>query len=93
MVWYILQSPGILDIIDYMYAINALYDGIDFKPKEPIPVNGEYEVVITFTTPVKNANRNTKSFSNKEKESIRKSLFGVLPSNIGLDEAREERLR
>jgi hypothetical protein len=38
-----------------MYAIEALYDGTDFRPKEPIPVNEEYEVVITFTTPVKNS--------------------------------------
>jgi len=76
-----------------MYAIKALYDGTDFKPKEPIPINGEYEVVITFTSPVKNAERHSRHFSIEEKESLRKSLFGVLPSNINLDEAREERLR
>jgi len=73
-----------------MYAIKALYNGIDFKPKEPIPVNGEYEVIITFTTPVK---KHTRYFSNAEKETLRKSLFGILPSNIDLDEVREERLR
>jgi hypothetical protein len=76
-----------------MYAIKALYNGTDFKPKEPIPVNEEYEVVITFTTPVKNPKRQTRYFSNAEKDALRKSLFGVLPSNIDLDEAREERLR
>ena len=76
-----------------MYAIKALYDGTDFRPKEPIPVNGEYEVVITFTTPVKNSKRQARYFSNTEKDTLRKSLFGVLPSNIDLDEAREERLR
>jgi len=37
-----------------MYLINAVYDGTEFKPRESIPVNEEYEVVITFTTPVKN---------------------------------------
>ncbi len=36
-----------------MYAIKAIYDGNTFKPSEPIPVTGEYEVVITFTTPLK----------------------------------------
>jgi len=76
-----------------MYAIKALYDGTNFKPKEPIPVNEEYEVVITFTTPVKNPERQSKLFSNAEKETLRKSLFGILPSNIDLDEEREERLR
>ena len=75
-----------------MYAIKALYDGTDFKPKEPIPVNEEYEVVITFTTPVKNPGR-PKHFSNAEKDAFRKSLFGVLPSTIDLHETREERLR
>ena len=31
-----------------MQAIKAVYDGVNFKPKQPIPVNGQYEVVITF---------------------------------------------
>ena len=75
-----------------MYAIKALYDGADFKPKEPIPVNEEYEVVITFTKPVKNTEIQSKHFTDAEKEALRKSLFGVLPSNIDLDEERKERL-
>lgn len=32
-----------------MQAINAIFDGSSFKPIEPIPVKGKYEVVITFT--------------------------------------------
>ena len=35
-----------------MQAINAIFDGNTFKPMEPIPVEGKYEVVITFTKPV-----------------------------------------
>ena len=35
-----------------MEAINAIYDGNNFKPIEPIPVKGKYEVVITFTKPI-----------------------------------------
>jgi len=31
-----------------MQAIKAIYDGVQFKPKQPIPVSGQYEVVITF---------------------------------------------
>ena len=76
-----------------MYAIKAVFDGTDFKPKEPIPVNEEYEVVITFTTPVKSIKNQPKHFSNIEKETISHSLFGVLPSTIDLHKAREERLR
>ena len=35
-----------------MQAIKAVYDGIGFKPKQPIPIKGHYEVVITFLEPI-----------------------------------------
>jgi len=35
-----------------MYAIKAIYDGVEFKPIQPIPVNESYKVVITFIEPV-----------------------------------------
>ncbi|MCL2445495.1 MAG: DUF2281 domain-containing protein [Oscillospiraceae bacterium] len=35
-----------------MYAIKAIYDGVNFKPKQPISVHGKYEVVITFLEPI-----------------------------------------
>ena len=35
-----------------MYAVKAIYDGVNFKPKQPISVNGKYEVVITFLEPM-----------------------------------------
>jgi len=35
-----------------MQAINAIFDGNVFKPVEPIPVDGKYEVVITFIKPI-----------------------------------------
>ena len=31
-----------------MQAIKAVYDGVHFKPKQPIPVSGQYDVIITF---------------------------------------------
>ena len=31
-----------------MQAIKAVFDGVNFKPKQAIPVRGQYEVVITF---------------------------------------------
>ena len=31
-----------------MYAVEAVYDGVNFKPKQPIPINEPHEVVITF---------------------------------------------
>jgi hypothetical protein len=33
---------------DFMQAIKAIYDGVGFTPKQPIPVQGQYEVVILF---------------------------------------------
>ena len=41
-----------------MYAIKAIYDGVNFKPKQPISVNGEYEVIITFVEPIKETKKN-----------------------------------
>jgi len=35
-----------------MYAVKAIYDGVTFKPRQPISVEGAYEVVITFLEPV-----------------------------------------
>jgi len=35
-----------------MYAVKAIYDGINFKPMQPISIKGMYEVVITFLEPV-----------------------------------------
>ena len=75
-----------------MFAIKAVYDGAGFKPKEPVPVQEEYEVIITFTTPIKNQENRPKRFSGTEKDTIIRSLFGVLPPSIHLDKEREERL-
>ena len=36
-----------------MYAIKAIYDGVNFKPTQPVPVDGGYEVIITFVEPLK----------------------------------------
>ncbi|MCL2095861.1 MAG: DUF2281 domain-containing protein [Oscillospiraceae bacterium] len=43
-----------------MYAIKAVFDGINFKPTQPIPVTENYEVVITFIEPLKKEKENTK---------------------------------
>jgi hypothetical protein len=37
-----------------MYAIKAEYDGTTITPKEPVPVTGPYEAIVTFTRPVEN---------------------------------------
>jgi len=35
-----------------MYAVKAIYDGVNFKPTQPVDVEGQYEVVITFIEPI-----------------------------------------
>jgi hypothetical protein len=35
-----------------MYAVKAIYDGVTFKPRQPITVSGEHEVIITFLEPL-----------------------------------------
>ena len=35
-----------------METIHAIYDGHTFKPLEPIPVTGQYEVKIIFEKPL-----------------------------------------
>ena len=35
-----------------MYAVKAIYDGVNFKPTQPVDIEGQYEVVITFIEPI-----------------------------------------
>ena len=38
-----------------MQSIKAVYDGANFMLKQPVPVEGIYEVVITFVEPLQKA--------------------------------------
>ena len=35
-----------------MQAIKAIYDGASFTPTQPVPVQGHYDVIITFVKPI-----------------------------------------
>ena len=35
-----------------MYAVKAVYDGVTFKPQQPITAKGKHEVIITFLEPI-----------------------------------------
>ena len=58
-----------------MQAINAIFDGNIFRPIDPIPVKGKYEVVITFTksidTKEKKRQRILKHFGTWDDEDIK----------------------
>jgi predicted DNA-binding antitoxin AbrB/MazE fold protein len=47
-----------------MYTIGAIYEGNHFKLKEPVPVKERYEVVITFTRPLKQTQEDILQFFN-----------------------------
>jgi predicted DNA-binding antitoxin AbrB/MazE fold protein len=71
-----------------MYAIQAVYDGINFKPKQPIPVKEDYEVAIIFIEPVKKAITNT----NKPAKRPRSELKGILKGKVWMSEDFNEPL-
>jgi len=49
-----------------MNAIRAIYDGTSFKPLQPIPVEEEYEVIITFIEPIKKGEAPKRSYADKD---------------------------
>jgi len=58
-----------------MQAINAIFDGNNFRPIDPIPVKGKYEVIITFIksidTKEKKRQRILKHFGTWDNEDIK----------------------
>ena len=61
-----------------MEAIKAIYDGVNFKPKQPIPVKGQYEVVITFIEPI----TPSETVVVKSEKQPRKTVKGVLKDKV-----------
>jgi predicted DNA-binding antitoxin AbrB/MazE fold protein len=54
-----------------MYAVKAIYDGNNFKLEETLPIKEDYEVVITFTNPIKRNQENILKFFNTwDKEDV-----------------------
>jgi hypothetical protein len=61
---------------DFMQAIKAVYDGVKFTPKQPIPVQGHYDVVITFVSPISQAD------TQQEKKLPRSTAKGLLKGKV-----------
>jgi predicted DNA-binding antitoxin AbrB/MazE fold protein len=76
-----------------MQAINAIFEGNSFKPLEPIPVEGKYEVVITFTKPIdtKEARRQRilEHFGIWDDEDV-KTIEEIVEERINFSKGREE---
>ena len=61
-----------------MYAVKAIYDGVNFKPNQPISVKGVYEVIITFLEPVTESLDSTKQI----KKHPRSEIIGCLKGQV-----------
>jgi predicted DNA-binding antitoxin AbrB/MazE fold protein len=76
-----------------MQTINAIFDGNIFKPMEPIPVKGKYEVLITFTKPIDTKStkrqRILKHFGTWDDEDI-KTLNQIVEERINFSIGRDE---
>jgi hypothetical protein len=54
-----------------MYAVKAIYDGNNFKFEEPLPIKENYEVIITFTKPLKKTQEDIlKYFNTWDKDDV-----------------------
>jgi hypothetical protein len=67
--------------------IKALYDGTGFKPKQPVPVKGDYEAAVVFTAPV---NKNTADMKSAKRS--RSELRGILKGKVWMSEDFDEPL-
>jgi len=76
-----------------MLAIQGFYDGVSIRPKEIIPFNEEYEVLITFLKPKVQKAAEEEQNDIAERLAIAESLFGILPSTITDDEIKEARYK
>jgi hypothetical protein len=76
-----------------MQAINAIFDGNNFKPIEPIPVKGKYEVVITFVKSIdtkdKKRQRMLKHFGTWNDEDI-ETIDAIVKERANFSRNREQ---
>jgi hypothetical protein len=76
-----------------MQTINAIFDGNYFKPMEPIPVKGQYEVLITFTKPIDEKStrrqRILKYFGSWNDEDV-KTINEIVEERINFSMGRDE---
>ena len=73
-----------------MYAIKAIYDGTRFRPMQPIPVKGNYEVVITFIEPAKKDVTNIDASAKLPRSTFKGLLKGKVRMSNDFNEPIEE---
>ncbi|MCL2050953.1 MAG: DUF2281 domain-containing protein [Lachnospiraceae bacterium] len=76
-----------------MHAIKAIYNESGFYPMQPIPVDEDYEVVITFINPIKKPQSNLNETSKRSCAELIGLLKGKVwmadDFNAPLDELKE----
>ena len=82
-----------------MQAIKAVYDGFTFQPRQPVPVQGHYEVVITFLEPIEpvHASRVAEQPTNQGELNKRREMLNSLKGcmvgvEVDLAKIRKERI-
>ena len=73
-----------------MQTIKAIYDGTNFTPLQPVPVNENYEVLITFVEPVKKDAANTDQPAKLPRETASGLWKGKIWMSDDFDEPLEE---
>ena len=72
-----------------MQAVKAIYNGVTFTPTEPIPIQGHYEVIITFVEPIP---KHIETHERKIKLGFLKDRLPPLPDSF-FDPLPEEELQ
>jgi len=72
-----------------MYEIKAIYDGVNFKPKQPISVTEPHEVLITFVEPLDKKSTALANFKKTAKSIQERSAANGI-SNMSMDEIDAE---
>jgi len=84
----------LLDIIEqeeyFMFAIKAIYDGTSFKPIHPVPVKGDYEVIITFIKPTEKDSSDMYKLAKLPRSTIKGLLRGKVRMSDDFNEPLEE---
>jgi len=73
-----------------MQTIKAIYDGINFKPIQSIPVNEKYEVFITFIKPLKEDAINEEKAKKRPLSELKGLLKGKVWMSDDFNEPLEE---
>jgi predicted DNA-binding antitoxin AbrB/MazE fold protein len=73
-----------------MNTIKAIYDGNHFKPEEPIPVDGKYEVIITFTKSINTSQEKILNYFNTWDDEDVKNINEIIEERINFSLERDE---